>query len=114
MGEWPGPPYSPLVGGEVGSAGEAGAGGWAAHLNSAEMDQLSDDFAEALARVVEPGHQAAVAEVIEAATQLDDAGLRIFLEKFAARVRSSPRPVKREELLQFLQAAKKPGGASAP
>ncbi|MDQ6720433.1 MAG: hypothetical protein M3003_06525 [Candidatus Dormibacteraeota bacterium] len=108
------PPYSSLLGGEVGSAREAGAGGRAAPLDSAEMDQLSDDFAEALARVVEPGDQAGVAEVIQAATQLDDAGLRIFLEKFAARIRLSPRLLKHEELLQFLQAAKEPGGASAP
>jgi hypothetical protein len=66
------------------------------------MDQLPPDFAQTLARVVEPGHEAAVAEVIEAATRLDDDGLRIFLERFAARVRSSPAPVRREELLRFL------------
>jgi hypothetical protein len=74
------------------------------------MDQLPPNFAETLARVVEPGHQAAVARVIEAATRLDDDGLRIFLEKFAARVRSSPAPVNEEELLQFLRGAKKQGG----
>jgi hypothetical protein len=69
------------------------------------MDHLPPDFAETLARVVEPGHQAAVAEVIEAATRLDDDGLRRFLERFAARVRTSPAPVRREELLQFLRAS---------
>jgi uncharacterized protein with von Willebrand factor type A (vWA) domain len=69
------------------------------------MDQLPPDFAEKLARVVEPGHEAAVAEVIEAATRLDDDGLRMFLERFAARVRSSPKPVRREELLEFLRAS---------
>jgi hypothetical protein len=76
------------------------------------MDQLPPDFAETLARVVEPGHEAAVAEVIEAATRLDDDGLRTFLEKFAARVRDSPAPVRREELRQFLRASKE-GGAGA-
>jgi hypothetical protein len=74
------------------------------------MDQLPPDFAETLARVVEPGQHAAAAEVIEAATRLDDDALRIFLEKFAARVRSSPAPVRHDELLQFLRASK----ASAP
>jgi hypothetical protein len=69
------------------------------------MDQLPPDFAETLARVLEPGHQAAVAEVIEAATRLDDDGLRSFLDRFAARIRTSPAPVRREELLQLLRAS---------
>jgi hypothetical protein len=73
------------------------------------MGQLPPDFAESLARVLAPGHQAAVAEVIEAAALLDDDGLRIFLERFAARVRSSTAPVKREEVEQFLRAAKEAG-----
>jgi hypothetical protein len=66
---------------------------------------LPPDFAESLARVVAPGEHEAVAEVIEAATRLDDKGLRIFLERFAARVRSSPAPVTHDELLTFLRAA---------
>jgi hypothetical protein len=70
------------------------------------MDQLPPDFAESLARVLEPGDDAVAAEVIEAATRLDDDGLRMFLERFAARVRSSAAPVKREELLRFLQFAR--------
>jgi len=74
-------------------------------LNSAVMDQLPSDFAKAVARVVEPGHEVEVAKVIEAATQLDDEGLRIFLEKFAGRIRSSPAPVTHQELMQFLRAA---------
>ncbi len=78
------------------------------------MDQLPPDFAESLARVVEPGHEAAVAEVIEAATLLDDDGLRKFLEAFAARVRLSPVPITREELQRFLFESKKGGPASAP
>jgi len=69
------------------------------------MDQLPQDFAEAVARVVEPGHETEVAKIIEAATLLDDEGLRIFLEKFAGRVRASPDLVTHEELLQFLRAA---------
>jgi hypothetical protein len=77
------------------------------------MNQLPADFAETLARVVEPGHHAAVAEVIEAATLLDDDDLRMFLEKFAARIRSSPEPVRREELLQFLRESKQGGSPSA-
>jgi hypothetical protein len=76
------------------------------------MDQLPPDFAQTLARVVEPAHQAAVAEVITAATRLDDDGLRMFLEQFAARVRSSPAPVRREELLAFLRASKEGEPAS--
>jgi hypothetical protein len=69
------------------------------------MDQLPPDFAQTLARVVEPGHEKAIAEVIVAATLLDDDGLRMFLERLAARVRRSPAPVKQEELLGFLRAA---------
>jgi hypothetical protein len=64
---------------------------------------LPPDFAESLARVVDPRQRAAVAEVIEAATRLDDERLRIFLEGFAARVRASPAPVTHEELLQLLR-----------
>jgi hypothetical protein len=75
------------------------------------MDQLPPDFAETLARVVEPGHEAAVAEIIKAATHLDDDGLRMFLERFADRVRSSATPVRRDELLALLQQSQR--GASA-
>ena len=74
------------------------------------MRQLPDDFAETLARVLEPGHEEATAGVIEAATLLDDEGLRRFLELFAARVRASAAPVRYEELQGFLRVA---GGASA-
>jgi hypothetical protein len=78
------------------------------------MDQLPPDFAETLERVVEPGHQAEVAKVIEAATRLDDHGLRIFLEKFAARIRSSPARIKSEELARLLNASKDGGSTNAP
>jgi hypothetical protein len=66
---------------------------------------LPEDFAESLARVVDPRDHNAVAEVIKAATRLDDDGLRIFLSKFAARVHSSAAPVTHDELLGFLRAA---------
>ena len=77
------------------------------------MDQLPDDFAESLARVLEPGQEKRIAEIIEAATLLDDDALRVFLERFAARVRASPAPVKPEELLRFLRASEKGGDSSA-
>jgi hypothetical protein len=73
------------------------------------MDHLPADFARTLARVLEPGHEAAIAEVIQGATRLDDDGLQRFLEKFAARVRASPDPVKREEVLRFLHASIRDG-----
>ena len=75
------------------------------------MSGLPDDFAETLARVLEPGHREAAAGVIEAATRLDDQGLRRFLELFAARIRASAAPVRYEELHRFLRRA---GRASAP
>jgi hypothetical protein len=78
------------------------------------MGQLPADFAEMLARIVEPGHQTDVAEIIESATRLDDDDLRKFLQKFAARVRSSSAPVRREELHSFLRESEEPGPASAP
>jgi hypothetical protein len=77
------------------------------------MDQLLADFAETLARVLEPGQEKRVAQVIEAATRLDDDALRSFLERFAARVRASPTPVKPEELAQLLRLSKAGGQSSA-
>ena len=78
------------------------------------MGQLPADFADMLARIVEPAHQADVADIIESAAQLDDDSLRKFLQKFAERVRSSAAPVRREELLVFLRESKEPGPAGAP
>jgi hypothetical protein len=75
------------------------------------MGGLPADFADTLARVLEPGHREAAANVIEAATLLDDQGLRRFLELFAARVRASATPIRYEELRSFLRLA---GRASAP
>ena len=74
------------------------------------MSGLPADFADTLAKVLEPGHREAAANVIEAATLLDDEGLRRFLELFAARVRASAAPVRYEELHSFLRVA---GRASA-
>jgi hypothetical protein len=67
--------------------------------------ELPDGFADDLARVLDPTQQQAAAEIIEAATMLDDVGLRRFLRLFAARVRSSNDPIKAEELRTFLQQA---------
>ena len=73
------------------------------------MPELPDDFADTLARVLEPGQGEAAAAVIEAATLLDDAGLRRFLEFFAARIRESAAPVSHEELHSFLRVAGRSG-----
>ena len=67
--------------------------------------ELPDGFADDLARVLDPTQHEAAAEIIEAATMLDDVGLRRFLKLFAARVRSSDQPVRAEELRAFLQQA---------
>lgn len=69
------------------------------------MRELPDDLADTLARVLEPGHREAAAEIIEAAAMLDDEGLRRFLQLFAARVRTSDAPVRAGELRAFLQRA---------
>jgi hypothetical protein len=67
--------------------------------------ELPDDFAASLAKVLDPGHHEAAAEIIEAATMLDDVGLRRFLHLFAARVRASDAPIRADELRKFLQLA---------
>jgi hypothetical protein len=74
------------------------------------MHELPGDFAETLARVLEPGHREAAAEIIEAATMLDDKGLRHFLQLFAARVRASDAPIRAGELRRFLQRASRAEG----
>ena len=75
------------------------------------MGGLPEDFVDTLSRVLEPGHGEGAAGVIEAATRLDDEGLRRFLELFAARIRASAAPIKYEELRSFLRRA---GRANAP
>lgn len=67
--------------------------------------ELPDDFADDLARVLDAEQHEAAAEIIEAATMLDDVGLRRFLQLFAARVRRSGAPVTADELREFLQQA---------
>ncbi len=69
------------------------------------MSGLPDDFADHLARVLDAEEHEAAAEIVEAATMLDDVGLRRFLQLFAARIRKSPEPVKADELRTFLQQA---------
>jgi len=69
------------------------------------MGELPDDFADSLSRLVDPRQQEAAAEIIEAATMLDDVGLRRFLQLFAARVRASAAPISADELRRFLQQA---------
>jgi hypothetical protein len=69
------------------------------------MHELPEDFADTLARVLDPAQRDAAAEIIEAATMLDDVGLRRFLQLFASRVRASSAPVKADELRRFLQQA---------
>jgi hypothetical protein len=77
------------------------------------VDQLPSDFTEMLAAVLEPGQEKRIAEIIEAATRLDDDALRKFLEMFATRVREAAAPVKPQELLSFLRAAKTGGQSTA-
>jgi hypothetical protein len=69
------------------------------------QDGLPDDFADSLSRVLDPRQREAAAEIIEAATMLDDIGLRRFLRLFAERVRASDGPIKADELRKFVQQA---------
>jgi hypothetical protein len=73
------------------------------------MRELPDDFAETLARVLDPRHREASAEIIEAATLLDDVELRRFLQLFAARIRASDAPIRAGELRRFLDLAARGG-----
>jgi hypothetical protein len=72
------------------------------------MGELPDGFADSLSRVLDPSQHEAAAEIIEAATMLDDAGLRRFLQLFATRVRASDVPIRAGELRDFLQEAARP------
>ncbi len=76
-------------------------------VHSRVMQHLPPDFADNLAQVLEPSDRGAAAGIIEAATSLDDEGLRTFLELFAQRVRLSAKPVTQGELQRFLAASKK-------
>lgn len=68
-------------------------------------NELPDGFADSLVRVLDPRQLDAAAEIIEAATMLDDIGLRRFMKLFAARVRASDAPVRSDELRGFVQQA---------
>jgi hypothetical protein len=78
------------------------------------MHELPEDFAETLARVLEPDQHEAAAAIIDSATRLDDEGLRRFLEMFAARIRASAALVSQEELSRFLKLAAQGGSAGGP
>ncbi|MFI5284193.1 MAG: hypothetical protein ACHQ0J_13835 [Candidatus Dormibacterales bacterium] len=69
------------------------------------MGELPEGFADDLARVVRPADWTSAAEIVEAATLLDDSGLAHFLRLVAARVRTSPAPIRSEELREYLQRA---------
>jgi hypothetical protein len=71
------------------------------------MKHLPPDFAEDLAQVLAPADRGAAADVVKAASALDDEGLRTFLELFANRVRESGAPITLAELKRFLAASKR-------
>jgi hypothetical protein len=70
------------------------------------MEHLPPDFAEDLAKVLEPAHRGEAAAIIAAASSLDDEDLRTFLELFAQRVRASAAFITHRELQGFLEASK--------
>lgn len=82
-------------------------------VNCESMEPLPPDFARHLAEVLEPGDEAAAAEVIQTAIRLDDERLRVFFEVLSERVRSSAEPIKEAELRQILQAARRHGRTGA-
>jgi hypothetical protein len=59
---------------------------------------IPDEFAEMLGALLEPGQEDAVAEVLEAALELDDEQLGAFLAAAAELVRTSRRPLRADEL----------------
>jgi hypothetical protein len=71
------------------------------------MNHLPADFADELAQVLDPADRDAAAGIIKAAIALDDAGLGMFLELFAQRVRESAVPITHAELKGFLLASKR-------
>ena len=71
------------------------------------MQHLPPNFAEDLAQVLEPSQRAEAAAILQAASALDDEGLRTFLELFAQRVRESEAPITHAELQGFLETSKR-------
>lgn len=57
---------------------------------SVGKEALPPDFASRLAPLIAPGEHEAVSAVLRDAILLDDERLGSFLERFAARVQSSP------------------------
>jgi len=72
------------------------------------MEPLPPGFAKQLLQVIQPGAEGAAAEVIGAATHLDDARLGKFLELLADRVHSSGKPITEPELRDLLKKSTKP------
>jgi hypothetical protein len=66
------------------------------------MEPLPQDFARHLAEVLEPGQEAAAADIIQAAVQLDDMRLECFMALLADRIRSSSEPISSDELRRLL------------
>jgi hypothetical protein len=64
------------------------------------------DFAAQLARLVAPGEEDGVAEVIAEAARLDDRLLGEFLDRFAVRVRRSSAGLTAAELHDLLQTVR--------
>lgn len=71
------------------------------------MQHLPPNFAEDLAQVLEPSQREEAAAILQAASALDDEGLRTFLELFAQRVRESEAPITHAELQGFLETSKR-------
>ena len=71
------------------------------------MQHLPPNFAEDLAQVLEPSQREEAAGILQAASALDDEGLRTFLELFAQRVRESGAPITHAELQGFLKTSKR-------
>jgi len=69
------------------------------------MQHLPPNFAEDLAQVLEPSQREEAAAILQAASALDDEGLRTFLELFAQRVRESEAPITHAELQGFLETS---------
>jgi len=69
------------------------------------MGELPEGFADQLVRVLAPSDVPAAAEIIEAATLLDDEGLARFLRLVTSRVAASAAHLRADELRAFLQQA---------
>jgi hypothetical protein len=66
---------------------------------------IPDEFAEMLGALLEPGQEEAVAEVLEAALELEDEQLGEFMSAAAELVRTSRRPLRADELRALVPPA---------